>query len=209
MSCTILLIPSPRAVYPSTSIFLAPDLPSRPPTTAQMAITMAEAQQKSTFPPTLDSPTNLIYHTLYVPDPHDRARRQASLTRPCTRKMKLIKFTAGGNKPRSQRLPRLGPHSRPRSPRSLLRYPICPSLPCLPKTHISLIQTPADPTVLELPSTDTIVQVLTCCPLYLTKPTNLASWWILTQIPRLVRNLFREREHRLIFVRFVMQISKT
>ena len=170
-----LLIIFSRTVYPSTSTFLAPDLLPSLHTMARMAITTAEVQQRITFP-LIDSPSNLIYHPLYVPDPHDRARRQAFPTRPCTRKMTPIQSMAGESKRNRQRPIRLGPRFRPRSPYSPLRYPTCPSPPSPLKICTHLTQTPVDLTALAIPSTETIAQVPTCYRLYLTKLTHLASW---------------------------------
>lgn len=141
-----------------------------------MVTTTVEVQRKTTSPLILDSPSNLIYHPFYVLDPRYRPRRQASLIHLCIRRMTPIQSTAGENKSRRQLLIRLGRLFRPKSPRSPLRYPTCPSPPCPPKIHIHLTQTPADQTALALPSTDTIAQVLMCYRLYLNKATSLANW---------------------------------
>lgn len=162
----------PRTVYPLTSIFLAPDLPPRLHTTARMAIT-TEVHQRTTFPLSQDSPSNLMYHPLDVLGPRDRPRRRTFPTYPCTPKMTPIQPMGGKNKRNRQRLVRLGLQFRQRSPYNPL---ICLSPPSPPKTCIHLTQTPVDLTALALPSTETIAQVPTCYRLYLTKPTNQASW---------------------------------
>ena len=163
---------SPKIVYPLTSIFLAPDLPPRLHTTARMAITTA-VHQRTTFPLSQDSPSNLTYHPLDVLAPRDRPRRRTFPTYPCTRKMTPIQPMGGKNKRNRQRLIRLGLHFRQRSLCSPLA---CPSPPSPPKTCTHLTQNPVDLTALALPSTETIAQVPTYYRLYLTKPTNLVSW---------------------------------
>ena len=157
-------------------MLLAPDLPPRLHTTARMAITTAEVRERITFPLIPDPLSILVYHPLYVLDPHDRPRHRTSPTHPCTRKMTQIQSMAGENKPNRQRLIRLGPRFRPRSPYSPLRYPTCPSPPSPPKICTRPTRTPVDLTALALPSTETIAQAPTCYRLYPTKPTNLASW---------------------------------
>ena len=170
MSYPTLLILFSRTIYPSTSLFLAPGLPPRLLTMARMGIIMAQVQQKITS--ILDSPSNPIYRPLYVLGPRDRLRRQASPSRLCTRKTAtLIPSTAGENSRRRQGLIRVDRPFHPRLPHKPLRYPTCLSLPCPPTTCIHLTQSPVDPTA-PIPSTETIVQVLTCCRLFLTKPTS-------------------------------------
>ena len=172
----MLLIFFSRTIYPSTSIFLAPDLPLRLHTMARMVTTTVVVLRQITSPPILDSPSNLIYHPTYTLDPHARPRRQATLTHLCTRRMMSIQSTAGRTKSHRQRLIRLGLLFRPRSPYSTLIYPTCPNPQRPPKVCIHLTQTPVDPTALALASPDTIALVLTYCRPCPTQATNLVNW---------------------------------